>query len=87
MTKTVNTKSPGVESFQHLKAAGKATAKQWMSLLPDDFWKYGKEAQREMILAMRSAVDAVIDKIEPEEDTQPTKTSVKVKGKARVEVE
>ncbi len=72
------------EFVQHFKSALKAMRKQWGSLIPEEFWQYRREARREMLLAMRSLVDAAIERLEGEEkqtNRPPTRR------KARVEVE
>jgi hypothetical protein len=72
------------EFVQHVRAAGKALLRQWKSLIPGDFWTYGREARRETLLAMRSAVDTMIDRLESEEDEAPKPRPAR---KAKVEVE
>ena len=71
------------EAGEHFKKAGTATFKTLKSLLPDDFWTHGQEAQRETLLAFRSLVDAAIEGLEKvSEDIENAGT-----GKSRVEVE
>ena len=66
MTTTESKRAKGSSEFaEHAKAAGKAALRQWKSLLPDDFWNYGREARRETVLALRSAVNTIIDRLEP----------------------
>jgi len=68
----------------HLAAAIKAfrkEAKEWRSeLLPEDFKTHRRAAQREMLLAWRSLIDARIEKIEKaeKEKTAPKATRIKV---------
>lgn len=37
------------------------------SFLPEEFWEHRRAARREMLLAMRSLIDAAIERIEEEE--------------------
>jgi hypothetical protein len=81
------------EFVKHFKAAGRAKAAQWKSLIPDDFWEYRCEARREFLLAVRSAVDAAIRELEAidakaAKDAKPKPPrSRPAPRKARVEVE
>jgi len=86
MTTTESKRAKGSSEFsEHAKAAAKAAVRQWKSLLPDDFWHYGREARRETVLALRSAVNTLIDRLEPAPtDTPPKPRSTR---KAKVEVE
>lgn len=72
----------------HMRSAGKHVLKQWASLIPREFWVHGREAQRHILLAMRTAVDGAIERIEKEkpdiEDAGPTARAGK---KTKVEVE
>ncbi len=72
------------EFIQHLRAARKAFFRQWKSLIPEDFWKYGREARRETLLALRGAVDSMIDRLEAAEDDT---SKARPARKAEVEVE
>ncbi len=68
----------------HLAAAIKAfrkEAKEWRSeLLPEEFKTHRRAAQREMLLAWRSLIDARIEKLEKagKEKTAPKATRIKV---------
>ncbi len=68
----------------HLAAAIKAfrkEAKQWRGdLFPEEFKTHRRAAQREMLLAMRSLIDAKIEKIEAaeKEKSAPKATRIKV---------
>ena len=74
------------EFVEHTRAAARAALRQWKSLLPDDFWRYGREARRESVLALRSAVNSLIDRLDPApEDAAPPKP--RASRKAKVEVE
>ncbi len=81
------------EFFTHLEAAGDNVVKQWSSLIPKEFWSYGREAQREFLYAMRTLVDHAIEfvddangeiEVEGEAPRKATKRSTK---KVKVEVE
>jgi Sec-independent protein translocase protein TatA len=68
----------------HLAAAIKAfrkEAKEWRSeLLPEEFKTHRRAAQREMLLAWRSLIDARIEKLEKteKEKSAPKATRIKV---------
>jgi hypothetical protein len=72
------------EFSQHVKAAGSAAVKQWKSLIPGEFWEYGREARRETLLAVRSAIDSAINRLEAAEEASPKRTT---RRKTKVEVE
>ena len=69
----------------HMKNAGVAFRKQWGSLIPDDFWKYGKEARREFILGLQAAVDSTIDRIESVDSDRPSRRGRTTKAKVQVD--
>jgi hypothetical protein len=74
------------EFSTQLRSAGKHILKQWASLVPHEFWTHGREAQRQLLLAMRTAVDGAIERIEREEpdiEDAPPRT----RKKTKVEVE
>lgn len=73
------------EFVQHMKSAAKAMRKQWGSLIPEEFWQYRREARREMLLALRSLVDAAIERLERSEEKPANRPPMR--RKARVEVE
>jgi hypothetical protein len=68
----------------HMKNAGTAFRKQWGSLIPDDFYKYGKEARREFILGLQAAVDSTIDRLETSAD-RPSRRGRATKAKVQVD--
>ncbi len=76
------------EFSKHMKAATKASVKQVGSLVPREFWQYGREARREFLLAMRSVVDGAIDRLEARGtgEAPPAKPKPKAR-KTRVVVE
>lgn len=69
------------EARSHLKVARESFKKQWMSLLPADFWRYRRQARREFLLGMRTLVDAAIGRIEQ------AGPDVRTTGRQKVEVE
>ncbi len=73
------------EFANHTKAAARAAFRQWKSLLPDDFWHYGREARRESVLALRSAVNYLIDRLDPAPADAPPKPRTTRKAKVKVE--
>lgn len=67
----------------HLAAAIKAfrkEAKEWRGeLFPEEFRAHQRAARREMLLAVRSLIDAKIEKLEAQEKrSAPTATRIKV---------
>lgn len=68
----------------HVKAAGSAVVNQWKSLIPKDFWAYGREAKRESLLAVRSLIDGAINKLEAAGERAPRKAP---RSKTKIEVE
>ncbi len=74
------------EFGKHVKEAGRAAAKQWKSLIPPEFWEHGRIVRRETLLAMRSLVDAAINRLEEKGTTAPTSKPAAPR-KAKVEVE
>ncbi len=73
------------EFVQHMKSAAEAMRKQWASLIPEEFWQYRREARREMLLALRSLVDAAIERLEGSAEKPANRPPTR--RKARVEVE
>lgn len=74
------------EFHLHLRSAGKHVLKQWASLVPREFWTHGREARRQILLAMRTAVDGAIECIEKEEtDDEDAKPASRKKTKVEVE--
>lgn len=72
------------EFEQHVRAAGEAARKQWRSLIPGDFWRYRRQARREFLLAVRTAVDGAIDRMESSSADVEGRSGA---GKHKVEVE
>ncbi|NDJ52802.1 MAG: hypothetical protein GYB68_06940 [Chloroflexi bacterium] len=72
--------------IKHLQNAGQATAKQWGSLIPAEFWQHGREARRETLMAFRSLLDAAIDGLEKVGDSS-TETKTTTKRKAKIAVD
>ncbi|GAB4468768.1 MAG: hypothetical protein Kow00124_03290 [Anaerolineae bacterium] len=75
------------EFTAHVKAACKAFANQWRSLIPQEFWSYRREAKRELLLAMRAVVDGAIERLDPQGETPPSKPRSRGSRKVKVEVE
>ncbi len=73
------------EFVEHMKAATHSVKKQWSSLIPSEFWEHGRAARREFLLALRSAVDGAIERLEePQKETPKPRTP---RRKTKVEVE
>lgn len=79
-------KAEPTEFVEHARAATKAMVYQWRSLIPDDFWRYGREAQRETLLALRALVDTSIERLEKVEQKAEA-PKPRAPRKAKVEVE
>jgi hypothetical protein len=72
----------------HIKAASKSVAKQWGSLIPKEFWQYGREARREFLLAFRAVVDSAIARLEGDaEKPAASAPNPRTRRKTKVEVE
>lgn len=84
MPKTDEAKAKEMTWEDHLAAAIKAfrqEAREWHSeLFPEEFHTHRRAAQREMLLAWRSLIDAKIEKLEvaEKEKTAPKATRIKV---------
>ena len=83
---------PGTRSQEftaHLRHAGKSVIMQWCSLIPKEFWTYGRDATREMLLAMRTAVDGAIAVIDPESKVaaKPAAPKSKSRSKKKIDIE
>ena len=74
------------EFTSHVKQAGKSVLKQWGSLIPKEFWVFGQDATREMLLAMRTVVDGAIDVIDPEAEAAP-KPADKSQGRSKKKID
>lgn len=70
------------EFIEHMRAARRSFRQQWASLVPSEFWEHRRQARQEILLALRSAVDAAIDHLDADEDADPA-----ARSKTRVEVE
>lgn len=57
------------EAREHMKAARKAFRESMLSWLPPGFVQHRRAARREMLLAMRTLVDAAIDHMEKDAQT------------------
>jgi hypothetical protein len=74
------------EFVQQTKAAGEAMMKQWKSLIPKEFWEHRRTARRETLLALRSLVDAAIERLEDSEEN-PRRRRSSSSRKVKVEVD
>jgi hypothetical protein len=64
-TTTENEKNPNIESArQHMKTAREAMHKSVEAWLPKGYLEHRRAARKEMLLALRSLLDAAIDHIE-----------------------
>lgn len=86
--------NPLEEFVDHQKRALDETGKAIESLLPPDFVKHAKEAQKEFIAGFKVLADSVIDemekvakKVEPESADGDDKPSTTGKTKVKVQVE
>lgn len=52
------------EAVEHLSAARKEWRKSIESLFPERFVTHRRAAQREMLLAVRSVIDAALERVE-----------------------
>jgi hypothetical protein len=52
------------EAWQHVKAAGEEVKKGLAAVLPPDFHQHGRAARREMLLAVRSVIDAALAQVD-----------------------
>jgi len=76
------------EFTTHVRRAGKSVIMQWSSLIPKEFWTYGRDATRELLLAMRSAVDGAIEVIDPREAApKPAPPKSKPRSKKKIDIE
>lgn len=58
------------EAREHMKAAHSEMHKSLESLLPEGFMERRRKARKEMLLAVRSLVEAAIEKVEEKQETQ-----------------
>lgn len=85
MAENQTPQAKSAEAAQHAKAAARAFVLTWKSLLPDKFWDYSAEFGRESALALQTAVEAAIERLERNEGNEPP--PARPTRKARVEVE
>jgi hypothetical protein len=52
------------EAREHMKSARQSLRQSWEELIPKGFTEHRKAARKEMLLAMRSLVDAAIERVE-----------------------
>ena len=55
------------EAHEHLRAARKSVFKGMEALVPEGFVENRRKAKKEVLLAVRTLIDAAIDKIEKPE--------------------
>jgi hypothetical protein len=77
------TKSEEFSAFrEHSRAAARAWGDSWKGLIPDAFWEKRRESRREALLAVRSLIDAALERVEGGGQPAP-----KSKKKVKVEAE
>ena len=59
------------EAREHAKAARASLRKSFEELIPPGFLEHRRAARKEMLLAMRSLLDAAIEKIESHPEKKP----------------
>jgi hypothetical protein len=52
------------EARSHVRAAREAARKGWEEIVPKEFIEHRRAAKKEMLLAMRSLIDAAIERVE-----------------------
>lgn len=57
------------EAWGHARAAGDELRKSVTSILPPEVGRHGRAAQKEVLLAFRSLIDAAIDRVERKSDS------------------
>ena len=58
------------EAREHMMAARHEMRKSWEALLPPGFVEHRRTARREVLLAVRSLVDAALEHMESDEETK-----------------
>ena len=53
---------------QHARAAREEMRESMKSFLPPEFWEHRKKARKEMLLAWRSMINAVLERMEEKEE-------------------
>jgi len=66
---------PEVRSVQQAWREFRASLR---ALLPEEFWEHRRAAQREALLAMRSLIDAALERLEEEERASRPKRVKKI---------
>lgn len=64
------------EAREHFKAAGEELRKSFESMFPPGFVEHRRAARREMLLAVRSLIDAAIEHTEKQAKETPGTTTV-----------
>lgn len=52
------------DAWEHARAAGDEFRKSVESILPPEVGKHGRAAQKEILLAMRTLIDAAIERVD-----------------------
>jgi hypothetical protein len=60
------------EAREHAKAAGASLRRSFEELIPHGFIEHRRAARREMLLAMRSLLDAAIERMETKPESKST---------------
>jgi hypothetical protein len=70
------------EFREHMCAAFQAWREGWKTVLPEAFWQKSKEGQKEALLALRSLLDAALERVEGEgeQETKAPKEKIKVEA-------
>jgi hypothetical protein len=55
------------EAWQHVRAAGDEVRKSVASMMPPEVGQHRRAAQKEMLLAFRTLIDAAIERVERKE--------------------
>ncbi len=50
-----------------MRAAHREARAAWAKVIPPAFWQHRRAARREMLLALRTVVDAALERLEPDE--------------------
>ena len=67
------------EFREHMCAAFQAWRVGWKTVLPEAFWQKSKEGQKEALLALRSLLDAALERVEGEGETEGKAPKQKIK--------
>ncbi len=62
---------------EHMRRAYKARRNQMKQFIPEGFWKHGKEANKEVLLAFRSLIDKALIRLEDTDQARAEKATRK----------